>query len=84
MSTKEKLLRRLLSMPSDFTFSETVTLLRSFGFTLENKGKTSGSRVIFTNENGVFIFLHRPHPDNCLKRYQIKQILDVLTSEELI
>ena len=84
MSTKEKLLRRLLAMPNDLTFSEAAVLLGHFGFIQGNKGKTSGSRVIFVNGNGVFIILHRPHPGNCLNRYQIKQIISVLRSEGLI
>ena len=84
MSTKEKLLRRLLSMTSDFSFTEAATLLKHFGFEQSNKGKTSGFRVLFVNSDGVVIILHRPHPDNCLRHYQIKQIIGVLTSEGLI
>jgi hypothetical protein len=39
MSKKEKLLRRLLSRPKDFTFNETVTLLGQPGYDLDNKEK---------------------------------------------
>ena len=49
-----------------------------------NKGKTSGSRVVFeSNEHGN-ILLHKPHPNNELKIYQIKQLIDVLEQEGLI
>ena len=47
MSTKEKLKRRLKRLPNDFTFDELVSLMAYFGYSLSNKGKTSGSRVGF-------------------------------------
>ena len=83
MSRKDKLLEKLLQKPKDFTFDEMVTLLTSMGFSFHNRGKTSGSRVCFTNQK-VTIILHKPHPGNELKRYQIKQIRDVLQKEGLL
>ena len=47
MSKKEKLINRLKTKPKDFTYNEAKTLLESVGFTESNKGKTSGSRVVF-------------------------------------
>lgn len=47
MSTKEKLIERFCSLPNDFTWDEMGKLLSIFGYTKGNKGKTSGSRVIF-------------------------------------
>ena len=47
MSTKDKLTKRFKSLPSDFTFDELVRVFASVGFTLDNKGNTSGSRVRF-------------------------------------
>lgn len=47
MGTKEKLIRRLQNRPKDFTFDEAKTLLNYFGYNLSNKGKTSGSRIMF-------------------------------------
>lgn len=75
MSKKEKLTQRLLSRPTDFTFNELVTLLKSLGYYLETAGKTGGSRVIFMNPDGDYIRLHKPHPLNNLKRYQIDDII---------
>ncbi|MDR1023265.1 MAG: hypothetical protein LBL94_08360 [Prevotellaceae bacterium] len=49
MSTKEKLIKRFLTLPKDFTFDELLKLLRALGFAMSNKGKTSGSRVKFTH-----------------------------------
>lgn len=42
-----------------------------------NKGKTSGSRVQF-RYNAVKIDLHRPHPGNYLKRYQLNEIEEMI------
>ena len=83
MSKKEKLIDRLMKKPKDFTFDEMVTLLTAMGFSFHNRGKTSGSRVCFTNQK-VTIILHKPHPGNELKRYQIKQIRAVLQKEGLL
>ncbi|MCF2583239.1 type II toxin-antitoxin system HicA family toxin [Bacteroides caecigallinarum] len=44
-------------------------LLSIFGYEKSNKGKTSGSRVIYRNENKRPIMLHKPHPGNIIKRY---------------
>ena len=37
MSTKEKLLERFKSLPSDFTFDETVRLFAIFGYDISLK-----------------------------------------------
>lgn len=83
MGKKEKLIRRLLSMPKDFTFEEMRALLELLGFVLNNKGRTSGSRVKFDNGKTVII-LHKPHPRKELPEYQIKQIVDKLKEDDLI
>ncbi|MBQ6231314.1 MAG: type II toxin-antitoxin system HicA family toxin [Eubacterium sp.] len=83
MSKKDKLLARLLSEPKDFTFNEAASLLQFYDYYPDNKGKTSGSRVVFRNNNtsGKFL-LHKPHPRNELLDYQIKQLIKFLESEE--
>ena len=84
MRQKEKLIQRLKSKPKDFTFQEAETSLGYLEYIRSNKGKTSGSRVVFeSNEHGN-ILLHKPHPNNELKIYQIKQLIDVLEQEGLI
>lgn len=82
MSQKEKLIKKLKSQPKDFTVDELEQLLKYFGYKKNNSGKTSGSRVKFTKENGETIFLHRPHPGNILKTYLIKQVIEILEREE--
>lgn len=83
MGKKEKLVNRLKSMPKDFTFDELQTLLEILGYEVNNKGKTSGSRVKFIKENSVII-LHKPHPRKELLEYQLKQIIEKLQEEDLI
>lgn len=85
MGKKEKLINHLKSKPKDFTFDELETLLGYFSYSKTNKGKTSGSRVIFTSsENRPAIMLHKPHPGNELKLYQVQQIIEILKQEGLI
>ena len=84
MSKKEKLTKRFQSRPVDFTFDELITLLKSMGYFLESTGKTSGSRTVFSNESGDYIRLHKPHPRNILKMYQIDDILSNLKEKGLL
>jgi len=74
LSKKDKLTKRFLSRPADFTFNELTTLLGSLGYSMETTGKTGGSRVSFSNQYGDYIRLHKPHPRNILKLYQIDDI----------
>ena len=80
MSKSDKLIIRLLLYPKDFTYNELKTLLMSFGYK-EIQG--AGSRVCFTKESHK-IKLHKPHPDNKLKRYQLNLIVNELTNKGLI
>ena len=85
MGKKDKLISRLKSKPRDFTFDEAETLLVYFGYRRSNKGRTSGSRVIFINDQTVSqIMLHKPHPRKELLSYQVQQLLDELEQEGLI
>ncbi len=78
MGTKEKLRERFLKMPSDFTFDEMQRLLEGYGYVKSDKGRTSGSRVIFKNGDKRPIMLHKPHPGNIVKVYAIKQVFEDL------
>jgi hypothetical protein len=84
LSKKEKLVRRLQTRPSDFTFDELITLLGHLGYSMEAAGKTGGSRVAFANHDGDYIRLHKPHPRNVLKLYQIDDIITSLTGKGLL
>ena len=78
MSELEKLKERLKLIPKDFTYNEAKTLLNKLGFAEFNKGKTSGSRVKF-QKNNISILLHKPHPNNEMKKVYVKQLLEFLT-----
>ncbi|QIU96372.1 type II toxin-antitoxin system HicA family toxin [Bacteroides faecium] len=84
MGTKEKLIERFKTLPTDFTFDEMEKLLNYFGYEKSNKGKTSGSRVIFKNKAKRPIMIHKPHPGNIIKGYAIKQVYNDLKEEGLI
>jgi hypothetical protein len=77
MSSKKKLLERFLSQPKDFSFDELVVMMQHLGYSLNNKGRTSGSRVAFESPDDSFV-IHKPHPGNTMKGYQMKQLLDYL------
>ena len=79
MGKSEKLLKRFLSKPKDFTYDELKRLLKSFGYEEVKTGKTSGSRVAFINQNTKHIIrLHKPHPNPELKHYQLNDIEEEL------
>lgn len=85
MGQKEKLIRKLKSNPKDFTFDEAETLLGFFTYHRSNKGKSSGSRVMFiSKEYQTKILLHKPHSRKELLEYQIKQLIETLEQEGLL
>ena len=84
MSAKEKLRERFLKMPSDFTFDEMQQLLSGYGYEKSNKGRTSGSRVIFKQADKHPIMLHKPHPGNIVKGYAMQQVYNELKEAGLI
>ena len=73
MGQKEKLIQRLKTKPKDFTFDEAETLLGYLSYVRSNKGKTSGSRVMFISEEHEAILLHKPHPQKELKNRQFRK-----------
>ena len=73
-----------MSIPTDFTFDELVTLLGHFGYLISSTGKTGGSRLIFSDGTGDYIRLHKSHPRNILKQYQIDAIIVTLSERGLL
>jgi hypothetical protein len=79
MGKTEKLLERLRSYPSDFTYEEMTTLLGRLGY---RAVEGSGSRVAFVHaKSGHIIRLHKPHPGNILKRYQMEYLVETLEEQ---
>jgi len=83
LSKKDKLIERLLSRLSDFTFDEAAALLSHFGYSISRAGKTGGSRVAFKDGEGDYIRLHKPHPRKILKQYQVDDIIKALLERGL-
>lgn len=82
MSSFEKLQTRFLSIPKDFSYNELKRLLSGFGY---KEQQHSGSRVVFKNERlHHSIKLHKPHPGNILKRYQVNIIINELKIKNLL
>jgi len=82
MSSFEKLQIRFLSTPQDFSYDELKRLLSGFGYKEQQR---SGSRVVFKNERlHHSIKLHKPHPGNILKRYQLNVISKELKIKGLL
>lgn len=85
MGQKEELITKLKSNPKTFTFDDAESLLGFFTYKRSNKGKTSGSRVMFTsNKHKTKILLHKPHPRKELLEYQVKQLIEQLEQEGLL
>ena len=82
MGQKEKLIAKLKANPRTFTFDDAEALLGYFDFYRSNKGRTSGSRVMFTSaDHKIKILLHKPHPRKELLEYQVKQLIQQLEQE---
>ena len=85
LGQKEKLIEKLKSRPKTFTFEDAESLLGYFNYHRSNKGKTSGSRVMFSSaDHTAKILLHKPHPRKELLEYQIKQLIKLLEEEDLL
>ncbi|MBD8593841.1 MULTISPECIES: type II toxin-antitoxin system HicA family toxin [unclassified Pseudomonas] len=82
MSRHGKLVAKLISQESEFTWPELVSLLQGFGF---QPVQGSGSRVKFHNGNpAALISLHRPHPGSEIKPYIRRQIIAQLKNGGLL
>jgi len=84
VSKKEKLLRRFLSRPTDFTWDELVSLLGGFNFNLNNSSGSSHCCFVSGDDPSKVIRTCRPHPSPILKNYQIREIIKFLEEEELL
>ena len=84
MGQKDKLIQKLKAKPVDFTFEEAESLLGYLGYSRSNKGRTSGSRVMFSSRQYAPVLLHKPHPRKELLPYQVKQLVEILEQEGLI
>ena len=85
MNKREKLIKRFRTLPRDFTFEEVVSLFQGYGFELENKGATSGSRIkLYHSVDQIAYIMHKPHPSNIVKGYMMRDILNFLIKNHYI
>lgn len=76
MSKLAKAKKRILSIPSDYTYGEIKYLLGRLGFHEYNKGKTSGSRIKFYREyDQKIIMLHKPHPGDIMNKGTVEDVV---------
>jgi predicted RNA binding protein YcfA (HicA-like mRNA interferase family) len=81
MSHTKKLLEQFINTPFP-KWSEVVTLLKKLGY---KRLEGDGSRVKFVNlEKKSLIELHRPHPENTIKTYTKKDIINELKDKGFI
>ena len=79
MSTLEKRISRLLQRPKDYTYDELRALLHSLEYEEYNKGRASGSRVLFAKKGkSKTLMLHIPHNPPYLKKYAIDDVIEFL------
>ncbi len=83
MSSMENLIEKLKSRPKTFPFNKMCTVLTHLGFKMSNKGRTSGSRVMFI-KGSIRIMFDRPHPGNEMLSCYIERIVDKLEEEGLL
>ncbi len=68
----------------DFTWKELTGLLKHLGYQEWKKSKTGGSRRRFVHETTPSVNLHKPHPDNIVKGYVIRELIEFLEHEGLL
>ena len=79
MSKLDKAKERILSIPTDYSYTEVKGLLGKLGYTEYNKGKTSGSRVMFYRKSDSrVIMLHKPHPGDIMDKSAVKCLVEFL------
>ena len=65
-----------MDCPSTFPMRDFIRIMGSYGFALDEKGKTSGSRVRFYRESdGRILLIHAPHPSDKLKAGTIRRVV---------
>ncbi len=85
MGKIEKSIIKFQNKPKDLTWKELIKILAHYSFfEITKKGKASGSRAKFVNENNDIINLYKPYPGNIVKQYVIKQVIEKLKLWKII
>lgn len=80
MVKKRKLLEKALTSPGNIRFEEFVTLLESFGFTLD---RVRGSHHVFTHPGLVELLSVQPKQGGKAKPYQVRQFFKLIEQYNL-
>ena len=76
MSKRDKLIQRLLSKPSDFTWDEVTAVMGACNFRMHKKSGSARTFVHATTK--TIVRLHEPHPQNTILHYMAKQLIEGL------
>jgi hypothetical protein len=79
MSKHEKTLKRLVTVPKDFTWSELVALMTALSYDLKKAG--GSGRKFVDRTTGSTLFIHEPHPARVLKPYQVRDVIHHLKKD---
>ena len=78
MSKHDKAITRLLSKPTDFSWSELCSLMERFEYEMK---VTGGSGRKFVRQGSRSFMVHEPHPQKLLKAYQVRELIAFLKQE---
>ena len=81
MSKKEKMVKRILSKPKDYTINELDSLMHLCNCLKNNRGGSSGSAIKYIGKGKHELRIHRPHPSNIVPRYVIEAAISFLQEE---
>ncbi len=81
MARWKRIEERLKRFSKDISFEEITVLLEHYGYRLNNKGHSSGSRVVFSKPKKPDITMHNPHPQKELQEYVVRYLHEFLESE---
>ena len=82
MSKKDKLIKKMNNFHAIWTWKELINLLIHLSY---EQIEGAGSRVKFDNGNAKdLINLHKPHPNNEVKNYVVRQVREKLKQGNLL
>jgi hypothetical protein len=59
--------------------------MKGFGYSVENRGRSSGSAIMFYHpELNDKILIHKPHPEKEVNRYVLLMIIEKLKKNKMI
>ena len=76
MSKKTKLIDKLRSKPSDFTWDEATKLMGLCNFDMKNR--KGSARMFVHRANKTKVRLHEPHPEPTLLPYMMDRLIEGL------